>query len=109
MASLFGDDGTGVADNVFLWSTRTKIRLSGPSAMKSGKVYLGTLPLSSLMVDTSSQITLGSFTVSQLVQNSHTIVDLSEVEHTETVLSNFVMNTNLPFSIYNSSSTTFTN
>jgi len=63
MASLFGDDGTGVADNVFLWSTRTTIKLSGPSAMKSGKVYLGTLPLSSLMVDTSSQITLGSFTV----------------------------------------------
>lgn len=67
MASLFGDDGTGVADNVFLWSTRTTIKLSGPQAMKSGKVYLGTLPLSSLMVDTSSQITLGSFTVAQLV------------------------------------------
>lgn len=63
MASLFGDDGTGVADNVFLWSTRTRVLLSGPSAMKSGKVYLGTLPLSSLMIDATSQITLGSFTV----------------------------------------------
>lgn len=109
MASLFGDDGTGVADNVFLWSTKTTVRLSGPSAMKSGKVFLGTLPLSSLMVDTSSQITLGSFTVSQLIQNSHTIVDLTEATHTEFELSNFLMNTNLPFSIYNSSSTTFTN
>jgi len=23
MSTLFGDDGTGVADNVFLWSTRS--------------------------------------------------------------------------------------
>jgi len=63
MSTLFGDDGTGVADNVFLWATRSAITLSGPLANLSGKVYLGTLPLSSLMVDTVSTVTLGSFTV----------------------------------------------
>jgi len=63
MSTLFGDDGTGVADNVFLWATRLEIKLSGPLANRSGKVYLGTLPLSSLMIDTVSTTTLGSFTV----------------------------------------------
>jgi len=67
MASLFGDDGTGVADNVFLWATRSQISLSGPLANLAGKVYLGTLPLSSLMIDAVSTTNLGSFTVNQLV------------------------------------------
>lgn len=76
MSTLFGDDGTGVADNVFLWSTRSSITLSGPLASLSGKVYLGTLPLSSLIIDTVSTSNIGSFTVNQLVQNSHTVIDL---------------------------------
>jgi len=67
MSTLFGDDGTGVADNVFLWSTRSQFSLSGPLANLSGKVYLGTLPLSSLMIDTVTTNNLGSFTVNQLV------------------------------------------
>lgn len=67
MSTLFGDDGTGVADNVFLWATRSQVCMSGPLASVSGKVYLGTLPLSSLMIDAVSTSNLGSFTVNQLV------------------------------------------
>ena len=63
MASLFGDDGTGVADNVFFWAQRLEITLSGPAASRSGKAYLATLPLSSLMIDTASTTALGSFTI----------------------------------------------
>ena len=63
MASLFGDDGTGVADNTFFWAQRLEITLSAPAASRAGKVYLATLPLSSLMIDASSTSALGSFTI----------------------------------------------
>lgn len=50
-ATLYGDDGLAVAENVFTWAQKTSVNVHGPNANVSGTAYTGCLPLSSMMID----------------------------------------------------------
>lgn len=104
---MYNDDGSSIAENLFFWATRYQCNISAPAATASGRIHHGCFPLSSMMIDTTDTTQVANFTVEDLVRNSHFTQKVTP--NTQFDLTNWMMNTNIPFSTYNAASTTFSN
>jgi len=107
MASMYGDDASAYAENAFIWSGLNKFLISGCKANASGFVKSGHVPLSSLMIDQSGQVSMSKFSIKDLVLNCQNVVKVGDV--TSFACQSFMMNSNLPFTLNNSLSSAFVN